>query len=761
MDITERIRILFEAKNNAKAVINEIANQLSGLRVAAEVVVGVMEGALKAAVAGISAKIVIDLAKASAVAQAQEGAFRNLAAQAGQSSDEIIAAMEKMSEGTISHSRAVSIASRAMTSGLDLDTQKISAMMALAKDRASAFGLDTADAFNIITTAVSYQSPRMLRQIGIMINASKAYEIYAQKIDRAVNELTEEERQLALLEAVLAKASSGMGNLAGESANANNKFESLRASTENLTSNIGAGLAPAISTAAGALADLVDNTNAMITRGRQLTVILWGYGAAGAAYLTALREGATLEEADALRKSTIARAALEMADALGMLKPKVDALAEAEKDASESSRKLLDVYSRAIISGAQIYQQHGRALADLETQQQKSIGKLIEQWQSYLEKANRSRIEAESEANEQIEDARNDLNENLLSAELSYSRRIEEMNYSRTKQYEDMARDTEEIERDRISSIEELNHDLLDDLEDMSRDYQDRIEGLSRDAADKEAGAKTYAEVLRIRKDTAARGKELQESLKQKQKEARESAELRKKEINDSANKRREDLAQRKKEIEEQYQYQRGLMERDYTENVARMRNETTQRVTEIETQKQSRLAKISEELEAERIAINKRQVEEFEAHVQSRARMQYSFSEQMRGLADVRTETQRLADATSILAGTAWQPWIDKLGEYRSLLSSLGVAAASLGPARLSPGEGGSSGFGGGYAEGGTVPGPVGRPQMAIVHGGEKITPPGKDAPSIVITGNTIYGVMDLRQTVLDAINDWNMING
>jgi len=46
------------------------------------------------------------------------------------------------------------------------------------------------------------------------------------------------------------------------------------------------------------------------------------------------------------------------------------------------------------------------------------------------------------------------------------------------------------------------------------------------------------------------------------------------------------------------------------------------------------------------------------------------------------------------------------------------------------------------GFAEGGVVPGPVGQPQLAVVHGGETITPPNKNINqpiNITVTGNYI----------------------
>lgn len=55
---------------------------------------------------------------------------------------------------------------------------------------------------------------------------------------------------------------------------------------------------------------------------------------------------------------------------------------------------------------------------------------------------------------------------------------------------------------------------------------------------------------------------------------------------------------------------------------------------------------------------------------------------------------------------------------------------------------------FAGAFADGGVVPGPVGAPRMALVHGGETITPPG-DLPAPQVTINLAPGMEWLRQFI------------
>ncbi|KKK60503.1 hypothetical protein LCGC14_3023700, partial [marine sediment metagenome] len=62
---------------------------------------------------------------------------------------------------------------------------------------------------------------------------------------------------------------------------------------------------------------------------------------------------------------------------------------------------------------------------------------------------------------------------------------------------------------------------------------------------------------------------------------------------------------------------------------------------------------------------------------------------------------------------------------------------------------------YGPGFQHGGVVPGPLGAPQMAMVHGGETITPPGKTGGmtlNLTVQGD-VLGIDDLQETVLSWV--------
>jgi hypothetical protein len=105
---------------------------------------------------------------------------------------------------------------------------------------------------------------------------------------------------------------------------------------------------------------------------------------------------------------------------------------------------------------------------------------------------------------------------------------------------------------------------------------------------------------------------------------------------------------------------------------------------------------------------------------------------------------------------------WImNKLNPVFAVIDKLKSAASSVGSTVSGAYEFGKSMLG--FATGGVVPGYIGQPQLALVHGGERITPAGgmsaggsMPSVNVYVTGNTISrdtDIEDLAQRVGDAI--------
>jgi hypothetical protein len=76
--------------------------------------------------------------------------------------------------------------------------------------------------------------------------------------------------------------------------------------------------------------------------------------------------------------------------------------------------------------------------------------------------------------------------------------------------------------------------------------------------------------------------------------------------------------------------------------------------------------------------------------------------------------------------------------GLVTNILGAADGYTAGQGTGTAAEKAGGRAGIKPGYASGGTVPGPIGQPQIAVVHGGEVITPPGQgnNGVTVMVTG-------------------------
>jgi hypothetical protein len=201
------------------------------------VMVGV--GATVTAAFGLMAKSAIDV-------EGTRIAFENLAKTHGQSADTILKSLQEVSKGTISANDLMLSANRAMTLGVATNTDQFTALMEIARDRARVMGLTTTQAFNDIVTGIGRGSPLILDNLGIIVNATEANEIYAQSIGKTASELTEAEKQQALLNSVLEQGVKSIDRAAQATMTTSEKFQMLKATFVDTSAELGAALLPLI-----------------------------------------------------------------------------------------------------------------------------------------------------------------------------------------------------------------------------------------------------------------------------------------------------------------------------------------------------------------------------------------------------------------------------------------------------------------------------------------------------------------------------------
>jgi hypothetical protein len=243
------------------------------------------------AIAGAGAAITAGLGmmtKAAVTVDSTRIAFENLAKSNQQSSADILDALKKASSGTIEANSLMLSANRAMTLGVAKNIEQFTSLMEIARDRARSMGLSTAQAFDNIVTGIGRGSPLILDNLGIIVNVTDANEKYAKSLNKTAAQLTEAEKQQALLNEVLKQGQSGIDKTAQATMTASETMQALKASTSDLFVSIGSVLLPVLQTGAKLISDVVSGTTKWTAANPILTKILVGVTAATGLLLTAV-----------------------------------------------------------------------------------------------------------------------------------------------------------------------------------------------------------------------------------------------------------------------------------------------------------------------------------------------------------------------------------------------------------------------------------------------------------------------------------------
>ena len=281
----ERVRILLEARDNASATINKVGTSLDNMKPSAAgltgsfgkllPVMGAIGGAF-AAVGGASAAM--DLAAAGAKAEALGASFDAMAAQAGQSSEEMLAAMQRASGGTIANTDLILAANRAMSFGVADSGQEMASLIQLAMAQAAKMGTTSTAAFNDLVTGVGRLSPMILDNLGVTVSAEKAYAAYAATLGKTAESLTQAEQRQAFLNEMMAASPNAAAEAERAADSSAGAFARMESGIKNLTDALGIALAGPMAAFADSAGNIANATAALFdpTEAQQMNAAIEG-----------------------------------------------------------------------------------------------------------------------------------------------------------------------------------------------------------------------------------------------------------------------------------------------------------------------------------------------------------------------------------------------------------------------------------------------------------------------------------------------------
>lgn len=185
-------------------------------------------------------------------------AYEDAAAKAGVASDELLRKLKDASRGTISETNLQIGANRALITEIVADSQQLADLLTIARERGKRLGVDTQEAFRRIVEGIGKNETELLDELGILPNSQRAYKAYADSIGISADQLTKQQKALALTNDILA-SNRDLLKESGQAALDNADLQAQAAvRREEALARLGKSLIPAQTALAGTTADIFD-----------------------------------------------------------------------------------------------------------------------------------------------------------------------------------------------------------------------------------------------------------------------------------------------------------------------------------------------------------------------------------------------------------------------------------------------------------------------------------------------------------------------
>jgi hypothetical protein len=178
---------------NATSNMNQLSASISGLAGSGNIFVAIAESVITVA------SSLNDLAYSGAQLDRLERGANSLGKEYGMTSNEIINAVDKITQGTLSQTSILQQANQAMLLGVAHSEEELTTLAAIAADRGRKMGISMEKAFSSIVLGVGRLSPLILDNLGIILDADVTYAKYAKTIGKTADSLTDMEKRQALL----------------------------------------------------------------------------------------------------------------------------------------------------------------------------------------------------------------------------------------------------------------------------------------------------------------------------------------------------------------------------------------------------------------------------------------------------------------------------------------------------------------------------------------------------------------------------------
>jgi len=247
-----------EAAGGVDAAAQESVDSIDNLRTAfGQLAIG--GGILAAGIGGTIAALnkLIAAGEAAAVLEDTRQSFQNLTASYGISASQLISSLRTVSRGTLETTDLIKIANQALLSGGREAAQALPQLYAIAEGAAKASGKSTLEVLTALNRGIAKGSPKLIDDAEVYIKLGNANEEYAAKAGKTVEQMSEQESQMATLLAVLNKGSEFTERLGTSAGAATDPFRQLAVQSGAFGDGLKAIVAPAAKIAVEGLKGLI------------------------------------------------------------------------------------------------------------------------------------------------------------------------------------------------------------------------------------------------------------------------------------------------------------------------------------------------------------------------------------------------------------------------------------------------------------------------------------------------------------------------
>ena len=217
---------------------------------------------------GFALKKAFDLAEQGAVVQQTRESFDRLMDSVG-AAPNILQQLRQASQGTVDDLTLMSSTQTLLAGTTDVTSKALADSLpellniAKAAQKLNPELGDTAFLFKSIATGIKRASPLILDNLGLTIKVGEANEAYAKQLGITVDELSAQDKQIALLNATLEAGNIILGQVGGTTESAQDSFRRFTATTKNLSDELAVKLLPSVS-------GVVETLNLLLTASRNI-----------------------------------------------------------------------------------------------------------------------------------------------------------------------------------------------------------------------------------------------------------------------------------------------------------------------------------------------------------------------------------------------------------------------------------------------------------------------------------------------------------